>query len=112
MSKILIKNGKIWNGENFLYGDVLANNGIIERIAECIDENADFTFDASGKIVSCGLVDMHVHFKGFSSDAFGINAEMCTLPFGVTAAVDASGVSGDKTGLKSLGVKNKVFVCA
>lgn len=112
MSKILMKSGKIWNGECFSYGDVLVNNGIIEKIAACIDENADFTFDASGKIVSCGLVDMHVHFKGVSSDAFGINAEMCTLPFGVTAAADASGVSGDETALKRLGVKNKVFVCA
>lgn len=112
MSKILIKNGKVWDGEMFYFADVLTDNKRISKIAEQIDESADFVFDASGKIVSAGLVDAHVHMRGISSAEFGIQAEMSCFPFGVTAAVDASGVHGDKALLDSFMLKNLVFVCA
>ena len=34
MAKILIKNGKIWDGEKFFYGDILTNDKHIEKIEE------------------------------------------------------------------------------
>lgn len=112
MPKILIKNGKIWDGDKFFYADILTNNKYIEKIEASINENADFVYDAKGKIVSAGLVDIHVHLKGVSCDEFGIQAEMSSLPFGVTAVNDAGGGLGDRTLLESFAVKNTVFVGA
>ena len=110
MAKILIKNGRVWDGEQFWYADVLTNGDKIAKIEPDICQNADFIYDAKGKIVSAGLVDAHVHMRGISSEEFGIQAEMSCFPFGVTAAVDAGGGKGDKSLLDSFMVKNAVFV--
>ena len=110
MAKILIKNGRVWNGEKFFFADVLCRDKAIVRIAENITGNADFTFDAKNKIVSAGLVDIHVHMKDLSPDLYGIQAEMSSLPFGVTFVNDAGSVKGDKLRADCFGVKNTVFV--
>ena len=112
MSKILIKNGKVWDGERFYFADVLTDNEKISRIGDKIDEVVDFEYDASGKIVSAGLVDSHVHMRGISLKKFGIQAEMSSFPFGVTMAADASGIYGNEALLDSFLLKNLVFVCA
>lgn len=112
MSVILLKNGRVWDGERFFFADVLAKDGRIAQVAPTISEPADFTYDAREKIVSAGLVDAHMHMRGISSDAFGIQAESGSFPFGVTAAADASGVFGDKALLDSFMLKNCVYVCA
>ncbi len=80
MGKILIKNGRIWDGEKFFFADILTENDKIVMIEKSIDENVDFVFDAQGKTVAPGLVDAHVHISGGD---FGIHPAMCTLPFGV-----------------------------
>ena len=110
MSKILIKNGKVWDGERFCFADILTENEKIAKIADKICETAEFEYDASGKIVSAGLVDIHVHMKGISTDRFGIHPELSCIPFGVTAAADAGGGNGDKKLLDSFLLKNAVFV--
>ena len=112
MSKIFIKNGKVWDGEKFYFADVLTDNEKISKIADKIDEAADFEYDARGKIVSAGLVDSHVHLRGISLNRFGIQAEMGCFPFGVTMAADACSVYGNEALLDSFLLKNLVFVCA
>lgn len=112
MAKILIKNGRIWDGEAFFPGDILIHGKHIRKIASGIEEKVDFVYDASSKIVSAGLVDIHVHLKGVSCDDFGIQAEMCSIPFGVTAVNEVAGVQGDRALLDSFAVKNTVFVAA
>lgn len=112
MSRILIKNGRIWNGEEFFFADVLIDQKIINKIDTHIDTDADFIFDASEKIVSCGFVDAHMHMKGIAPPEFGISAEMSSLPFGVTAAVDAGGTQGDERLLNLLGIRTLALVCA
>ncbi len=112
MAKILIKNGRVWDGEKFFFADILTNDNLIEKIEPDITDNADYIFDAEGKIVSAGLVDIHVHLKGIASDEFGIQAEMSSLPFGVTAVNDAGGGLGDRALLDSFALKNTVFVGA
>lgn len=112
MAKILIKNGKIWDGESFYFADILTDNEKICKIADKINDEVEFEYDAGDKIVSAGLVDSHVHMKGISSTNFGVQAEMSCFPFGVTAAVDASGVFADKAFLDTFSVKNLVYVCA
>lgn len=110
MAKILIKNGRIWDGEKFFYADVLTSDNKIEKIEPDICEKASFVYDASGKTVTAGLVDSHIHMRGISRDIYGAQAEMCCFPFGVTAAADAEAVLGDCALLDSFMLKNVVFV--
>ena len=110
MEKILIKGGRVFDGERFFFADVLTDGEKIKKIEADISLDADYIYDATGKTVSAGLVDTHVHIKRLSSDAFGINAEMSCLPFGVTAANDAGSAYGDRAFLDSIAVKNVVFV--
>jgi dihydroorotase-like cyclic amidohydrolase len=48
MAKILIKNGRVWDGERFFYADVLTNGAKIAQIAPDLSEKADFIYDACG----------------------------------------------------------------
>ena len=106
MGKIFIKNGKVWDGENFIYKNILISDGKIAEITDDFSVSADFVYDAHDKIVSPGLVDIHTHFLGF----YGINAEMSCIPFGVTCAADAAAEPDCKNLYENFLVKNKVFV--
>ena len=109
MKSILIKNGRVWDGEKFFYADVFAENGIVTKIEKDILCKADFEYDASGKIVSAGFVDAHVHLKGISPDNLGEECDVISFPFGVTAVADASAVQGNSDLLDSLCAKVVVF---
>lgn len=109
MAKILIKCGRVWDGEKFFFSDVLTCDGKISEVSENITPDAEFVYDATGKIVSCGLVDAHLHLRGVSP-GFGAFPEASCMPFGVTAAVDAAATYGDRAYLDSLFLKNLVFV--
>ena len=52
MGKILIKNGRVWDGEKFFFADVLTDGGKISKIESDICDDAEFVFDAKNKIVS------------------------------------------------------------
>ncbi len=104
MAKILIKNGRVWNGEKFFFFDVMTDGEKISKIAPNIEDNADFTFDARGKTVCPGLVDAHVHVSG---GHFGTHPIACTIPFGVTAVADAGVCCYDA--LNFSGVKHVAF---
>ena len=106
---ILIKNGRIWDGDRFFSGDILTEDGKIAEIAPHIDAGAKYIFDAQGKTVTAGLVDAHLHIHGISSDSFGMSSEMACLPFGVTAACDAGGNRGSRMLLQRSAVKAVVF---
>ena len=92
MAKILLKNGKIFDGERFLSGSVLTEDEKIAVIGDVNEEAAEgaIVIDAEGCIVCPGLVDIHVHTDELSGDPYGFPALLETVPFGVTAAVDAS----------------------
>lgn len=108
-STVLIKGGRIFDGEKFFYADVLTEGDRIVKLEQGITDGAAFVYDASGKTVLPGLVDAHVHMRGISSEEFGIHAEMSAIPFGVTAAADASGKQGDRALLESFLIKGVVF---
>lgn len=110
METLLIKNGRVFDGYRFMDADVLIRDGIVARIAPGICENADRVFDAADMTVLPGLVDVHLHMKGISSPDWSIAPETGCLPFGVTAAADASASRGDRALLESLPVRNGVFV--
>ena len=110
MAKILIKNGRIWDGGQFIFGDIFIRDNIIEKIAPQIVEKAHFTFDATDKLVTPGLVDAHIHAQGSEPGPYDINIEMATIPFGATAAADAGSAHGDKAFSLAHLVKNVTFV--
>ncbi|MBQ8894791.1 MAG: amidohydrolase family protein [Clostridia bacterium] len=110
MEKILIKNGRLWDGKRFIYTDLLTEGEKIACIEPEVRAEASYIYDAAGKTVLPGMVDLHAHLKGISSDRYGIQAEMASLPFGVTAVNDGGAVQGDRALAEGLGVKNTVFV--
>src|SRR5512140_2175787 len=63
-NELLIKNGQVIDPANGINTkcDVLINNGNIAKIGK-INESAAKIIDASGKIVTPGLIDIHVHFR-------------------------------------------------
>jgi len=63
--KILIKNGHLVDPKNKIDKkmDLLIENGRVSKVASKISEKVDQTLDAEGKIVSPGLIDLHVHFR-------------------------------------------------
>lgn len=63
MKKLLIKNGTIVNADEVIVSDILAVDGIIEKIDNDIVEDDAQIIDATGKYVLPGLVDLHVHLR-------------------------------------------------
>ena len=63
--KLLIKNGRVIDPRNGIDAclDILVEEGTIKSIAPRLDAQNARLVDASGKIVTPGLIDMHVHFR-------------------------------------------------
>lgn len=63
---LIIKNGQLYDGAGNgpLLCDLAVKDGVIARIAENIDDTADRIFNARGKIVTPGFVDVHTHYDG------------------------------------------------
>ncbi|HZX21506.1 MAG TPA: dihydroorotase [Clostridia bacterium] len=92
--KILIKGGRIINPATNLdeIKDVLIIDGLIKRIDERINDEADNIIDASNLWVTPGLIDLHVHFRepgfeyketietGSKSAAKGGFTTVCCMP--------------------------------
>ena len=109
MARILIKNGRVWDGVRFFRSDILTDGELIAKIEPNIADDADYVYDADGKTVSAGLVDAHVHMRVHPTDKFAMQTEMSCYPFGVTAAADAGRARGERLILDSLMLKNVVF---
>ena len=84
---ILIKNGRIFDGEKFFAGDVLVENGRIAQLGTVSATDAYFIFDATGMTVCPGLVDIHAHMAGITEETYAAPPESTLFPFGVTAAI-------------------------
>ncbi len=106
--KILIKNGLLFDGYKFCEKkDIYISGGKIENIADDISERADMVFDATGKIVLPGMIDIHTHILGISDDGIGTPADSSCFPFGVTAVGDGCSEFGFVEALNA--IKTKVF---
>ncbi|KXS42754.1 MAG: dihydroorotase [Candidatus Frackibacter sp. T328-2] len=65
MKKLLIKGGKVVSPADDLNEelDLLVVDGKVTEVAEEIDASEAEVIDATGKIVTPGLIDMHVHLR-------------------------------------------------
>ncbi|WP_017727234.1 dihydroorotase [Halalkalibacterium ligniniphilum] len=62
--KTLLKNGTMITAEGVkIQQDLLINDGLIEKMADKIDDEAATTYDVKGQLVSAGLVDLHIHLR-------------------------------------------------
>lgn len=94
MHTIKIAGGRVYDPQKnaFEIRDVLVDGAVI---APDDGNEAAYTVDASGCIVTPGLIDYHCHL--FSHvQAGSVPADLACLPYGVTTAVDA-GTSGAPT---------------
>jgi len=96
--ELIIRGGHVIDPANHVDAvlDIGVCDGRISAIEHSIDpELGDATYDASGKIVTPGLVDLHVHGYHLVSP-LGVPVDHYCLGRGVTTAVDA-GSSGCST---------------
>lgn len=105
----LIKNGRLWTGTEFISGNVLIERDRIASLDAPADTAAEFVYDAEGRIVSTGLLDIHTHLTNVSTPIFGFPAELTCAPFGATATVDGGAELSGKEYLDTLAVKTRVF---
>lgn len=113
LTDFVLRGGRLFDGDRFSDGDIRVHDGRIASIGVPEEDAAagdTAVFDVSGCIVSAGLIDIHTHFSVTGLPAYGVSPELATVPFGVTAAVDAGGVSADRTYLDRLSVRSAVFV--
>ena len=87
--RILIKNGRIWDGFRFITGDVALNEKEIVAVGNAEGFQPNITFDAQGDIIAPGLVDIHTHLRYLATPTYEINGEVVCFPNGVTAAAEA-----------------------
>ena len=109
MATILVKGGRVWDGDNFFNSDILIEGNKITKIEPSIIANATCVYDATGKTVSAGLVDIHTHLRVTGNEPYAIQGEMACFPFGVTAAADAGRYKGERMVLDSFMLKNVIF---
>jgi dihydroorotase len=98
MFDIVLKGGTVIDPSTGLDAayDIAVQDGLIARIAPLIPaEETRRVIDVAGKVVTPGLIDLHVHvFAGVTR--FGVHPDIAGVNAGVTTLVDA-GSSGSAT---------------
>ena len=110
MASLLIRGGRVFDGERFTDADVFVNDNVVEQIGTSIDAEAKIVFDAQGMTVLPGLIDGHMHIRGFSMDKWGAPAQAACWPFGITAAAECGTIKGNREALDALGVQAVVYL--
>ncbi len=101
--KLLIKGGRVINPSQSFdeISDVLVEEGRIQKVGKNLPAEGAEVYDAAGKIVTPGLIDMHVHFRepgqeakedfitGSSAAAAGGFTTVATMP-NTTPVVDTA----------------------
>ncbi len=91
MYDLLIKGGRVIDPSQNLDGllDLGITNGRVAQLANAIDPSeARLVIDATGLLVTPGLIDMHVHVH-WGVSQYGVDADLSCLARGVTTAVEA-----------------------
>ena len=106
MHDILIKNGTVIDPANNIHDefDIAVDDGKISMAESGINAEAVNEVDASGCIVTPGLIDHHAHVYPLAK--IGIPAESLCFSSGVTAVVDAGSTGCDTY------MRNKNFIAS
>lgn len=96
MNSVLIKNARIMIDtahDRIFDGDLLIQNGRIQKIAEHIDQTCNEVIDAGNKFVSAGFIDIHTHCYpvgelGMDPDTIGIKRWSSTILDAGTAGTE------------------------
>ncbi|NLF32921.1 MAG: amidohydrolase/deacetylase family metallohydrolase [Planctomycetes bacterium] len=97
---LVIRHGTVIDPSAGLHGrrDVAIAGGRIAAVAEPGTLEAARSLDASGRLVTPGLIDLHAHVFDRGS-RFGVPADACCLRRGTTTAVDAGSAGAITWGL-------------
>ncbi|MCP3026187.1 dihydroorotase [Halobacillus sp. A5] len=60
---LLIKNAKRVENGRFVNCEILMDNGVIRKIADTVNDEAEKVIDAGGQLLTPGLVDVHIHLR-------------------------------------------------
>jgi len=92
---VVVRGGRVIDPANGLDGvrDIGIRRGRIAAVAASLDPGAAKIVDASGLIVTPGLVDTHAHVYEHVSGDFGLNPDLVGIRTGVTTVVDQGGPS-------------------
>ena len=95
---LIIRNGRVIDPANDLneIADVGVKDKKITSVAPHIEERGQKEFDASGCIVTPGLIDGHVHIYQHVTP-LGVNVDETCLARGVTTVVDAGSAGRNRT---------------
>ena len=88
---ILLQNGRVIDPKNQLDGpaDIAVKDGVIAAVGPALPGTAESTVDATGFLVTPGLIDIHLHaYGGYQGWLF---PDQHNLPYGVTTCVDTGG---------------------
>ncbi len=91
----VVKDGRVIdpkNGTDAIH-DIGIRKGRIAAIAPKLDPGRAKIIDASGLIVTPGLIDTHAHVYEHVSGDFGLNPDLVGIRTGVTTVVDQGGPS-------------------
>src|SRR5438270_11794195 len=94
---LLIQGGTLIDPAQGIHGkrDVAFARGTVAEVGETLPiAEAELVIDASGRLVTPGLVDLHVHiYPGVSH--YGIDPDPTCLAHGATTVVDAGSAGAD-----------------
>lgn len=107
-NRILLKGGRLFAQGKFIDSDILFSDGIISRIAQDIVPEGDMkVVDITGRVVSYGLVDVHVHFRepGFSAKETIATGSAAAARGGYTLVCPMPNLKPAPDSLETLGVQ-------
>ena len=92
---LVVKGGRVIDPANGTDGirDIGIKRGRIAVVAPELDPGPTKVVDATGLIVTPGLVDTHAHVYQYVSGDFGLNPDLVGVRSGVTTVVDQGGSS-------------------
>jgi dihydroorotase len=91
----IVKGGRLIDPKNGIDSvrDIGIRKGRIAAVAPKLDPGAAKVIDATGLIVTPGLIDTHAHVYEHVSGDFGLNPDLVGVRTGVTTVVDQGGPS-------------------